>query len=135
MRGTVSDVIDGDTIYVFVKTNTIKVRLSDIDTPEKKQPYGLEAKDFVIKTALGKIVIVKYRGKDRYGRIVGTVIIGTNDVSINQELLKSGLAYWYRQYSTNQALGILEMEAKTNKLGIWSLTNSIPPWEWRKKHK
>ena len=135
IHGIVSDVIDGDTLYVLVKSNIYKIRLQDIDCPEKKQPYGKEAKQFVENLALSNKIVVKYKGTDRYGRTIGTAIIVTNMANLNQELLKNGWAWWYYQYSTNQMLGNLEEIARTNKLGIWASTNNIPPWEWRKKHR
>ena len=133
--GLVGKVIDGDTIIILCLTNIYTIRLADIDAPEKKQEYGLEAKNFVKKLALWKVVKIKYKETDRYGRIVGTVIIGTNSISVNQELLKNGLAWWYKKYSTNEIMGILEKQAKNNRIGIWASTNNIAPWEWRKLKK
>jgi len=78
--------------------------------------------------------LTQHKGIDRYGRTIGTVIL-TNGATINHELLKNGWAYWYRQYSTNKELGILEGQARSNKLGVWATTNAIPPWEWRRKNK
>ena len=135
LYGLVNRVIDGDTIVILVETNSYIVRLAEIDAPEKKQQFGMEAKEFTKKLSFQKVVNVKYKEKDKYGRIVGTVIIVTNGVNINQELLKNGLAYWYRQYSTNHSLGILEKEARDNKIGVWYSTNNVPPWKWRKQHK
>ena len=133
--GLVGKVVDGDTIVILCLTNTYTIRLADIDAPEKRQQYGLEAKDFVKKLALWKVVTIKYKETDRYGRIIGTVMIGTNGTSVNQELLKNGLAWWYRQYSTNQSMGILEKQAKTSRIGLWASTNNIAPWEYRKLQK
>ena len=42
--GKVVGVTDGDTITVLVERRPIKVRLGEIDTPEKGQPYGSRAK-------------------------------------------------------------------------------------------
>lgn len=135
IRGTVSKVIDGDTLCVLTVTNIIKVRLADIDAPEKKQEYGKESQMFMEKLAINKEVIVHHTGIDRYGRTIGIVIIATNMVTINQEALMNGWAYWYHQYSTNKELGILEGQARSNRLGLWASTNNIPPWEWRKMYK
>jgi len=135
IHGIVSKVVDGDTVYVSVMTNTLKVRLADIDAPEKKQQYGQEAKIFVKNLSLNKEVVIHLKGIDRYGRTIGTVVVVTNGANLNQELLKNGWAYWYKQYSTNVNLGILEGQARSNKMGIWASTNNNPPWEWRRKNK
>jgi len=66
IRGTVNRVIDGDTLYVLVITNTIKVRLADVDAPEKKQEYGQEAKKFVENLALNKDVFIDGSVKPRH---------------------------------------------------------------------
>ncbi len=42
--GKVVRVLDGDTIEVLVNTKPVRVRLADIDCPEKKQPFGNAAK-------------------------------------------------------------------------------------------
>ena len=46
-EGQVIRVVDGDTIVVLHQGEKVKVRLYGIDTPEKKQWYGLNAKQFV----------------------------------------------------------------------------------------
>lgn len=133
-NGIVNKVVDGDTIYIMALTNQLKIRLADIDCPEKDQPYGVEAKLFVANLVLGKEIIVKYKKKDRYKRIIGTVIL-TNGIYLNNELLKNGLAHWYYQYSTNKEMQQLEIQARINKIGLWQDPNNIPPWDWRKRNK
>ena len=49
-HGKVTKVIDGDTIYVRnEELGIVKIRLADIDTPEIKQPYGIQAKKVLKK--------------------------------------------------------------------------------------
>ena len=57
---------------------------------------------------------------------------GTN---LNRELVKAGLAWWYRKYSKDESLGALEEEAKTAKRGLWTDPEPVPPWCWRKQRK
>ena len=39
-EGKVVKVVDGDTLTILVDNLQHKIRLSDIDTPERKQPFG-----------------------------------------------------------------------------------------------
>ena len=69
--GKVVRVIDGDTIEILVNKEPIRIRLADIDCPEKKQPFGNAAKKYVLDIAAHEIVAVEARNKDRYGRTIG----------------------------------------------------------------
>ena len=39
-EGKVIKIADGDTLTILVDKQQLKIRLSDIDTPERKQPFG-----------------------------------------------------------------------------------------------
>jgi len=96
--GKVVGVSDGDTISVMRKGRAAKVRLHGIDCPEKKQPYGTRAKRYTSDMAFGKEVTVRFQTTDKYGRIVGEVIL-PGGISLNKELVYVGLAWWYRKYA------------------------------------
>jgi hypothetical protein len=51
--------------------------------------------------------------------------------SLNRELVREGYAWWYKQYSKDASLGVLEGEARAAKRGLWADQNPVPPWEWR----
>ena len=75
LTGRVVAVADGDTITVLDSAQRqTKVRLSGIDAPEKKQPYGARAKQHLAGLVFGKVVDVDWKKHDRYGRILGTVL-------------------------------------------------------------
>lgn len=133
-EGKVIGIKDGDTFEVLYDGQPEKVRLADIDCPEKQQPFGNNAKQYASELCFGKTVTVTSTGKrDRYNRIVGTITTpeGTN---INEELIKAGLAWHYKQYSKNKSLGFLQDKAKAQRLGLWQDKNPVAPWNWR-KHK
>ncbi|MGI9459091.1 MAG: thermonuclease family protein [Pirellulales bacterium] len=71
--GKVVGVHDGDTLTLRTEDETLKVRLSGIDTPELGQPFGNNAKQALSGMAFGKSVTISSTGKDRYGRTLGTV--------------------------------------------------------------
>jgi endonuclease YncB( thermonuclease family) len=66
-----------------------RVRLQDIDRPERKQAFGTRAKQFTSEMVLGKDVTVKATGRDSYGRTLGDVIL-SDGRNLNQHILKAG---------------------------------------------
>lgn len=128
--GKCVSVTDGDTIKVMHEGKAERIRLYGIDCPEKKQPFGTKAKQFTGNLAFSKIVDVEPLEKDRYGRTIAWVY--ANNVCLNKELLKAGLAWHYKKYSNDADLAKTENTARAKKVGLWSIPSSIPPWEWRK---
>lgn len=57
--GKVVHVANGDTITILKEDEEIIVRLYDIDTPEKSQWYGQNAKAFTSSQVMGKTVDVQ----------------------------------------------------------------------------
>ena len=114
--GKVVGVTDGDTITVLVERRAIKVRLGEIDTPEKAQPYGSRAKQALSDLVFGKVAAVREQTRERYGRTVGRVYVDGHDV--NAELVRSGQAWVYRKYATDRSLYGLETEAKAAQRGL-----------------
>lgn len=131
--GRVVSITDGDTLAVLESKRKppIKVRLSEIDTPESHQPFGHRAKWILSELVFGKDVRVAVRDVDRYGRTVGRVHVG--NVDVNAEMVRRGAAWVYRQYSRDPLLLNLEDEARRARRGLWALPESQrqPPWEWR----
>ena len=74
-QGKVVRIVDGDTLVLLVDEKQLKIRLSDIDTPERKQPFGTKAKQALSNLSFGKQARVIEIAKDRYGRIVGRVYV------------------------------------------------------------
>jgi micrococcal nuclease len=69
ITGKVVNVNDGDTVTLLLgNSTTIKVRLSEIDAPEKNQPWGQKSKEALTLLVATKIASVHVNGKDRYGR-------------------------------------------------------------------
>ena len=68
-------VLDGDTIEVLHNNRADRIRLSDIDCPEKDQAYGTRAKQAASALAFGKQVTLHTHGYDKYKRTLGDVIL------------------------------------------------------------
>lgn len=123
-QGKVVRIVDGDTLVLLVDEKQHKIRLSDIDTPERKQPFGTRAKQALSELAFGKQARVVEVTIDRYGRIVGRIYVDGLDV--NRELVAEGFAWVYRKYSNDAELLKLEALAKQKGLGLWVDPNPIP---------
>jgi micrococcal nuclease len=128
--GKVVSVSDGDTFTLLVSKEQYKIRLYGIDCPESGQDFGNVAKNFLSDKVFGKVVTVTKMDIDRYGRTIGMVFI--DEINVNEELLKAGLAWHYKAYDKNHEWSKFEEKARKLKLGLWSHPNPIPPWEFRK---
>lgn len=130
-KGKVIKVKDGDTIVILDANNVQQtVRIADIDCPEKGQPFGSKAKAFTSGEVFGKLVDINAKGIDKYGRTIGYVIYDKKNLSI--ELLKVGLAWHYKYYSSDENMDSIELSARKNKVGLWSDKYPIEPYKWRK---
>lgn len=132
LRGRVVGITDGDTLTLLsTRREEIRIRLSDIDTPERGQPYGDRARQSLSDLAFGRDARIEVRDTDRYGRTVGRVFVGMVDV--NAELVRRGSAWVFRRYSNDPTLLRLEADARSARRGLWGLPEAqrLPPWEWR----
>lgn len=132
--GRVVSVRDGDTLDVMRGGRTERVRLVGIDCPEWGQPFGRRAKREASTLAGGAEVRVDGRGRDRLGRLLAEVIL-PDGRSLNREMVRAGLAWWYRRYSKDGELQALEAEARRNRRGLWAGAAAVPPWEYRQRQR
>jgi len=108
-----------------------RIRLHGIDAPEKRQAYGRRAQDFLGEMIFKRIVRVVVRSKDRYGRTVADLYLGTKHV--NHEMVRGGMAWWFRRYApADRTLRLLEESARESGLGLWADTDATAPWNFRK---
>ena len=127
--GKVVGISDGDTITVLHHGRGERIRLYGIDCPEKRQAFGKRAKQFSSKMVFGKNVEVRSVTTDRYGRTIAWVYV--NGACLNEELLKAGLAWHYKRFSSERHLAKLENEARQSETGLWGDPHAIPPWDFR----
>lgn len=130
--GKVIAVLDGDTLLVLRNNRPVKVRLAEIDAPEKMQTFGETSRRSLSDMVLGKQVKVTSQAVDKYGRMVAH--LGLNGLDVNAEQIRRGMAWEYSHFHGNKVLVALQEEAKQVPRGLWALSNPVPPWEWRKLH-
>lgn len=128
--GKVVAILDGDTLIVLLSNfDQVKIRLAEIDAPEKAQPFGQVSKQSLSDICYKKDAVFEIVNTDRYGRSVAKIKCG--GINANQEQVKKGLAWAYVQYVHDKTIFTLEHIARNMKIGLWSESDPIPPWEWR----
>lgn len=123
----VSEVIDGDTVRL---SDGNKVRILGIDTPETKDPrkpvqcFGEEASAKMKELTEGKqvtLLVDSSQGdKDKYGRLLRYIYIGSTD--IGAQMIEEGYAFAYLKYpvAKTEPYKALENQARENLRGLWS---------------
>ena len=125
----VTGVADGDTLYANVDGHSIRIRLAQIDAPEKAQAFGRRSEQSLRELVGKKQVELTWKSLDRYGRPIAQVAVDGLDV--NAEQVKRGFAWVFRRYSNDAALIALEAQAKSAGVGLWTDPHPFAPWEWR----
>ena len=133
LTAKVVGVKDGDTVVVLDSLNNqTTIRLAVVDTPEKSQPFGTKAKQFTSDQIYQKTIKYVVTDTDRYGRSIAMIYYDTDNKYLSAEIIKAGMGWHYKRYSTSKELALLEENAKKNKIGLWVESNPIEPSEWRK---
>lgn len=123
---TVIDVIDGDTIKIG---SLEKIRLSGINTPEKKECHYQESKDKLNELVFNKSIYLEkdYTNQGRYGRLLRYV--HTDNEDINKFLVLNGYAKVYDKYAYDtkkyKEFKELEHKARLQNLGVWTCKETI----------
>lgn len=130
ISGKIVAVTDGDTLIILLNGHDqIKVRLAEIDAPEKSQPFGQRSKQSLADLCFDKDAVLQKTATDRYGRTVAKVYCA--GIYANAEQIRVGLAWAYRKYLHDRSLMELENDARVSKRGLWVDSIPVPPWEYR----
>lgn len=129
--GIVVKIIDGDTFDLLTaEKNTVRVRMSGIDCPERKQEFYKVAKDALARYIFKKHVSLVITGRDRNKRTIAVVFC--NKKNINLVMIQSGFAWHYKKYSDDTRFAKAEKLARIAKRGLWKMNKPVAPWEFRK---
>lgn len=129
-------VSDGDTLTARCDrtadgtAQTLKVRLAEIDAPEKAQPFGARSKAHLASLCFGRAAQLHAQALDRYGRTVARV--WCDGVDANAEQVRVGLAWAYERYLKDERLRVAQADAREAQRGLWADAQPVPPWEWRR---
>lgn len=122
-------VADGDTLTVLVDGKPLRIRLGNIDAPEKKQAFGDRSKLSLSELCYRRDAAYSILGVDRYGRTIATVLC--DGVDVNHAQVERGMAWVYTQYNKDRELPGIEAKAKAAKRGLWVDRDPVQPWKFR----
>lgn len=130
MTATVDRVIDGDTISIRTAQGLERVRINQIDAPERSQPFGPESTACLTSILGTGTLQVCSDGKDRYGRTIASVSAQAADVGA--AMVSQGCAWAYTKYlEAGSALPGLQNAAQSAGRGLWATGAVQAPWEYR----
>jgi micrococcal nuclease len=133
LSARVTHVLDGDTVDVtLVDTGRrVRIRIEGIDCPEAGQPFSQVARNFTRQSVFDRVVQISVVDVDRYGRLIARIRT-PEGADLSVELVKSGLAWHYTQYSSDKLLAEAEREARIARRGLWVESSPVPPWVARR---
>lgn len=131
--GTVSTVLDGDTIVLL---SGERVRYLGIDAPEIEHNgapgdcYGDEARQANRDLVLHQRVTLQYEREatDRHGRLLAYVVLQDGRCA-NSELIRGGMAHVFRsreRFSRFEEFVALQREALSSRRGLWGACAARP---------
>ncbi|MFN9471409.1 thermonuclease family protein [Acidovorax sp.] len=130
MTATVTRVIDGDTLQVNTPTGPERVRINQIDAPERSQAYGLQATQCLANLVQNQSVSMCRDGADRYGRTVASITTPAGNVGAT--MVSQGCALAYTKYlEAGSSLPALQANAQAAGLGLWAIAGVVPAWQYR----
>ncbi len=140
IEGRVVAVADGDTLTLLdARKRQHKVRLTGIDAPEKRQPFGDASRQHLAGLVFGREVRARCPKKDRYQRQLCKVEVDGKDANLAQ--LAAGMAWHYRAYGKDQGLfdftgyALIELEARYRRRGLWADPRPQAPWDFRRARR
>jgi len=127
----VAGVPHGDLITISWNNEFISIRLAEIDSPDPRQPFSRQARQFTESLALNQTIKVTVNFVDQFQRVVGLVTLSDGRI-LNHEVVRWGYAWHYKVASKpNPILEQLEYRAWKKRLGFWIEKSPTPPWKFR----
>lgn len=123
-------IADGDTLTVLLDQRQVKIRLANIDAPEKAQPFGQRSKESLSELCFRKDASYQVQDIDRYGRTVAVVTCA--GIEANKAQVERGMAWVYPKYNKDPSLPDMQEAARAAGAGLWRDPAPIPPWDFRR---
>lgn len=135
VNGKVVEIVDGKTVIIQMQNRSrIVAELQYIEVPETGQPLNQVAVEHLRGLVLDKVIEFRARGL-RQTTTIGQLFL--KDVDISQQMIRDGAA-WYavleksgQDAAESEIYESNEMQAKSEKRGIWAIDNLKPSWEIR----
>lgn len=140
LTGRIVSIADGDTVTLLdANLRQHKIRLSGIDAPEKRQPFGNRSRLHLGALVFGRQVTAHCPKEDRYKRALCRIEIDGVDANLAQ--LEAGMAWHYKAYAREQQApdrrryAQAEDRAREARQGLWTDRAPMAPWDFRKARK
>lgn len=128
-------IADGDTLTARCGEpgayEQVKVRLAEIDAPEKAQPFGNRSRQHLAELCFQVEATIRPASRDRYGRTIARVECRGQDANLAQ--VRAGMAWAYTKYLTDPEVKVQEVAARAAGVGLWADQAPVAPWEWRRR--
>src|SRR5688572_17967332 len=121
LSGKVVAVPNGDTLVIQTgPKKRQRVRLADIDAPERGQEFGAQARQSLLELCFRK----QAEADAGHVKCEGT--------DVNAEQVRRGFA-WVSPKQTQPGSPLFELEAhaRLRQIGLWAGEKPVAPWEWR----
>ena len=140
LTGRIVSIADGDSVTLLdTNLRQHKIRLSGIDAPERRQPFGNRSRLHLGALVFGKRVTAHCPKTDRYKRAVCRIEVDGIDANLAQ--LDAGMAWHYKAYAREQRApdrrryAQAEDRARDARQGLWADRAPMAPWDFRKARK
>ncbi len=135
--GTVSRVVDGDTVWVSTKAGRkpLKVRILGMDAPEICQAGGPASRKALEGRLLGQNVIFsvpRSHGRDDYGRVLAKIELNGEDVA--SWMVSRGQAWSYGYRHSDGPYAAEQARAVAARRGLFADSRAENPRLFRKRH-
>lgn len=119
----VTHVADGDTLNVRCGSRKERVRMLQIDTPEREDPLYEEAGDALEALIAGRAVELELGAEERdeHGRLLAYVFVGGEN--LNLAMIRDGWSPYFDRYGAGtypREFAAAERAARAARRGIWS---------------
>jgi micrococcal nuclease len=136
--GRIVEVLEGDVLIANADGATQKIRLYGVASPERNQPFFVQARLLTTHLSLQKGVEITPVFTDPDGTVNALVRLDGVKDYLNGQLVSYGMA-WVKPSECKARLcdewKKLEALAQQNAIGLWSESAVIPPWEWKKAER
>ncbi|HJV80436.1 thermonuclease family protein [Noviherbaspirillum sp.] len=122
-------VADGANLTLLVDEQPFKVRLANIDAPDKAQPFGAQSRQSLAELCLGKDASYQEQAIDHRGRTVA--IVTCEGVEANRAQVERGMVWVYPKTNQDLTLPGLEAMARQRRVGLWVDAEPVAPWVFR----
>ncbi len=130
-ESTVLEIIDGDSVVLKDYDATMaRLHLDGVDAPELSQPFGPEARDFLTRLLMRKLVTVRVRVRPTLTR-EGLARVELHGSDVSSALIRNGMAWYCARFTEDRELDQAAKEARKTRVGLWSGPNPTPPWQHR----